>query len=191
MRCPKPVTLLCVFTVLLFAGALSAALTQPGRRRSAAAPTAARKRRANRAEAGNTAPPQAKPAAPAPAAPAQAPATPPAGYVGTETCATCHTGYDTSINASKHGLAKHPGTPAAAQGCEIVPRSGRSAHQRSGEDQAEAAHQDCSQGSQRHLHDLPQQGRACACGRAASTKRATSRASAATASTSRCRRRRS
>ena len=33
-------------------------------------------------------------------------------------CATCHTGYDTSINASKHGLAKHPGTPVAKLGCE-------------------------------------------------------------------------
>ena len=62
----------------------------------------------------------AKPATPQTTKPAtpQAPASPQAGYVGSETCATCHTGYDTSINATRHGLAKHPGTPAAAQGCE-------------------------------------------------------------------------
>lgn len=48
----------------------------------------------------------------------QAPATLPAGYAGTETCATCHTGYEASINASKHGQAANPRTPAAAQGCE-------------------------------------------------------------------------
>ena len=30
-------------------------------------------------------------------------------------CATCHTGYDASIKASKHGYAKDPRTPAAAQ----------------------------------------------------------------------------
>jgi DmsE family decaheme c-type cytochrome len=53
-----------------------------------------------------------------PAAPAQAPATPQKGYVGSETCATCHSGYDTSINATKHGQANNPRTPAAGQGCE-------------------------------------------------------------------------
>ena len=64
----------------------------------------------------------ALPAAPlvaaAPQAQPAAPATPPQGYVGSETCATCHTGYDTSINASKHGQVRNPNTPAAAQGCE-------------------------------------------------------------------------
>jgi DmsE family decaheme c-type cytochrome len=51
--------------------------------------------------------------------PAQtAPAPPPAGYVGAETCATCHQGYEASITASKHGQAKDPRTPAAARGCE-------------------------------------------------------------------------
>jgi DmsE family decaheme c-type cytochrome len=52
---------------------------------------------------------QAKPSAPLP---------PQAGYVGSEVCATCHTGYDTSIAGSKHGLVRDPRTPAAAQGCE-------------------------------------------------------------------------
>jgi DmsE family decaheme c-type cytochrome len=47
-----------------------------------------------------------------------APPTPPAGYIGAEACATCHTGYDASIRASKHGQANDPRTPAAAQGCE-------------------------------------------------------------------------
>ena len=50
--------------------------------------------------------------------PAQAPPTPQAGYAGSEACATCHTGYDSSINASKHGQVKNPRSPAAAQGCE-------------------------------------------------------------------------
>ena len=43
-------------------------------------------------------------AAPVAAAPPQtAPAAPLAGYIGEEACATCHTGYDASIKASKHG----------------------------------------------------------------------------------------
>jgi DmsE family decaheme c-type cytochrome len=64
----------------------------------------------------------AKPATPAPApaatAPAQAPQEMPKGYVGSETCATCHTGYDASINASKHGFTSNPNTPMAKLGCE-------------------------------------------------------------------------
>ncbi len=50
--------------------------------------------------------------------PQQAPPTLPAGYAGSETCATCHTGYDTSIAASKHGQISNARTPAAAFGCE-------------------------------------------------------------------------
>ena len=80
---------------------------------------------ADHPQAAQTAPKPATPQTAKPATPQttvvatpQAPATPQAGYVGTEVCATCHTGYDTSINATRHGLAKHPGTPAAAQGCE-------------------------------------------------------------------------
>jgi DmsE family decaheme c-type cytochrome len=46
---------------------------------------------------------------------AQAPQT---GYAGQDICVTCHEGYDTTINATKHGYARHPRTPAAAQGCE-------------------------------------------------------------------------
>ena len=57
-------------------------------------------------------------AAPAEQAPQTAPPTLPAGYIGEEACTTCHTGYDASIKASKHGQAKNPRTPAAAQGCE-------------------------------------------------------------------------
>ena len=40
------------------------------------------------------------------------------GYVGTETCVTCHEGYDASVNRSKHAFARDPRTPAAKQGCE-------------------------------------------------------------------------
>lgn len=63
-------------------------------------------------------PAPAAPAAPAPAAPAQAAGQPPKGYAGSEACATCHTGYDTSINATKHGFTSHPDTPMAKLGCE-------------------------------------------------------------------------
>ncbi len=54
-----------------------------------------------------------------------APPTPPAGYVGAETCATCHTGYDASIRSSRHGQAQDPRTPAAAQGARPVTGRGR------------------------------------------------------------------
>jgi DmsE family decaheme c-type cytochrome len=46
------------------------------------------------------------------------PATPPAqaGYVGSDTCLTCH---DTqSVHGSAHGDARIPGSPAADKGCE-------------------------------------------------------------------------
>jgi DmsE family decaheme c-type cytochrome len=38
--------------------------------------------------------------------------------VGQDTCVTCHQGFDTTINATKHGFVKNARTPAAAQGCE-------------------------------------------------------------------------
>ncbi|HQZ39670.1 MAG TPA: DmsE family decaheme c-type cytochrome [Vicinamibacterales bacterium] len=65
-------------------------------------------------------------APPALAAPALATAAPPlevaqasqAGYIGTEACVVCHEGFDTTINATKHGLVRNERTPAAAQGCE-------------------------------------------------------------------------
>jgi DmsE family decaheme c-type cytochrome len=62
--------------------------------------------------------PAATTAKPAPAQAPASPAPPQAGYIGSEACATCHEGYDTSIKASKHGQIKDPRTPAAAQGCE-------------------------------------------------------------------------
>jgi DmsE family decaheme c-type cytochrome len=120
MRCPKFVTLLSALTVVLFAGALTTALMRPvvvEARASIESPHGAQATAKPGAEA-KPAAPQAKPAAPATPAAPQAPATPPAGYVGSETCATCHTGYDSSINASKHGHAMNPNTPAAKLGCE-------------------------------------------------------------------------
>ena len=65
-------------------------------------------------------PTQAPPKSPAPS---QATTPPPAaapqpGYVGSDTCVTCHTDQETSINGSKHGQAKNPRTPAAGAGCE-------------------------------------------------------------------------
>src|SRR5579862_5073505 len=47
---------------------------------------------------------------------AQAP--PPApGYVGSDTCVTCHTQGDT-LKGTPHAQAKNPRTPAATHGCE-------------------------------------------------------------------------
>ncbi len=54
--------------------------------------------------------PQAQP-------PAQATQAPPAaGYVGDDTCTTCHT--DQTLKGTKHGMASNPRTPAAQHGCE-------------------------------------------------------------------------
>src|SRR5688572_21162370 len=94
MRCPKPITCLNLIAVSLFAAAMAMNMTDPIAVEAAAGP-----------EASNSSPP------PQAAAPQK-------GYVGTETCATCHTGFDASINATKHGQARNPRTPAAAQGCE-------------------------------------------------------------------------
>ncbi len=113
MRCLKPVTLLSAFTVLLFAGVMFAALTRP-------VVVEARATADGRPQAAQTAPKPAPPRRTGHAAARRAPGAgnTAAGYVGSETCATCHTGYDTSINASRHGLVKHPGSPAAGLGCE-------------------------------------------------------------------------
>ncbi|MGE0040553.1 MAG: DmsE family decaheme c-type cytochrome [Vicinamibacterales bacterium] len=45
-------------------------------------------------------------------------APPQSGYVGAETCVTCHEGFDHNIGQTKHGFAADPRTPAAQQGCE-------------------------------------------------------------------------
>ena len=50
--------------------------------------------------------------------PPTAPPTPAPGYAGQDTCVTCHEGFDTAVNQSKHGFTQDPRTPAAAQGCE-------------------------------------------------------------------------
>ena len=88
--------------------------------------------------------------------------TPPAGYVGAEACATCHTGYDASIRSSRHGQAQDPRTPAAAQGCETCHGPGE-AHASDPEkvkpvqfDRLPAREVD------RQLRDVPQPGTACA-----------------------------
>jgi DmsE family decaheme c-type cytochrome len=68
---------------------------------------------------------QAAPAAPQapapqspgkPEAPAADTAALPAGYVGDETCLTCHESQ--TLQGTPHGRAAHPRTPAARQGCE-------------------------------------------------------------------------
>ena len=70
--------------------------------------------------AGAAVAPAARAAAPAAApAQAQAPAQAPAsGYIGAETCVGCHTGYDATVNATKHGFKGNARTPMANQGCE-------------------------------------------------------------------------
>ena len=40
----------------------------------------------------------------------------PDGYVGSDTCLTCHE--DQSVHGTAHGNAKIPGSPAAEKGCE-------------------------------------------------------------------------
>ena len=56
---------------------------------------------------------------PTPTAPAAATATTPAtGYVGEETCLTCHEDQKKGYHGSPHARAKNPRSPAAKQGCE-------------------------------------------------------------------------
>ena len=70
-----------------------------------------------------------KPAA-APAAQAAAPAS---GYVGEETCITCHEEKTKGYHGSKHSRAANPRTPAAGKGCESCHGPGR-AHVEGGGD---------------------------------------------------------
>jgi len=51
-------------------------------------------------------------------APAQAPQSPPAEYIGSDSCLGCHAGLDKGLTSTAHGKAAHPRSPAAAQGCE-------------------------------------------------------------------------
>jgi DmsE family decaheme c-type cytochrome len=95
------VTLLNVAAALLFLGTLAGTAVKT----AAVAPS----------------PPVDAAAAPSPApapAPQTAPATPQPGFIGAEACATCHEGYEASVKATKHGQAKDPRSPWAAQGCE-------------------------------------------------------------------------
>ena len=109
MRCPRPVTLFGAVTIVLFAATLFTAVTRP--------PVV----EARASDDGQASPATQRPATSEPAItapPTQAPPTPPAGYAGQEACATCHTGYEASIAASKHGQAMNPRSPAAQLGCE-------------------------------------------------------------------------
>ncbi|HEX8030665.1 MAG TPA: DmsE family decaheme c-type cytochrome [Vicinamibacterales bacterium] len=110
MPCPKPANLLNIVAALLFCAVLGISLNRAPAIEAAAVSTPPEEQ----------AKPPAAPAKPAAAAPAaeQAPATPPPGYAGSEACATCHTGYDSSINASKHGQVHNPRSPAGKLGCE-------------------------------------------------------------------------
>jgi DmsE family decaheme c-type cytochrome len=57
---------------------------------------------------------------PFPAPQAQAAQTPAlaTGYVGSDTCLTCHTDQGETLKGSKHAQEKNPRSPAATQGCE-------------------------------------------------------------------------
>jgi len=61
--------------------------------------------------------PAGSPAQP-PAAKPAAPAAPQAGYVGSDTCLTCHTDMDASLKGTPHWQAKNPRSPVATHGCE-------------------------------------------------------------------------
>lgn len=90
----RPIALLNFAAALVFSGVLAVSVVRTAPLEASALPDEGQ---------------QAAPTAPPPLQ---------AGYLGEEACATCHTGYDASIKASKHGLKNDPRTPAAAQGCE-------------------------------------------------------------------------
>jgi predicted CXXCH cytochrome family protein len=58
------------------------------------------------------------PADGAPQDPQRPAATPPAGYVGEDTCLTCHSDYTRGYHDSAHGRVANPRAPLAQQGCE-------------------------------------------------------------------------
>jgi DmsE family decaheme c-type cytochrome len=99
MRPPSSITFLNAVAAVLLLGTLVASVGGPAPMAAAATP----------AERADLAPGAEQQSAPATLQP---------GYVGPETCAACHEGYDASIRASKHGQARDPRSPAAAQGCE-------------------------------------------------------------------------
>ena len=113
MRCHKPGLLLNAAAALLLAAVLGAALQREPVLEASSTPPAR-----DAAQAAKVAP-AVKAAEPAKVTePAQAPATPPKGYVGSDMCATCHTGYDAAVNATKHGMSANARTPMAQLGCE-------------------------------------------------------------------------
>jgi len=63
------------------------------------------------------APPQ-KPPPPQKPAPQTTPAGPQGGYVGTDTCTTCHTDQHETLKGTQHAQAKNPRSPEANHGCE-------------------------------------------------------------------------
>jgi hypothetical protein len=71
------------------------------------------------------------PHAPVPAA--AAPAAQTAGFVGDDTCLTCHEDQEKSYHASPHARAKNPRTPAAAEGCESCHGPGQAHAESSGD----------------------------------------------------------
>src|SRR5262245_49447892 len=69
---------------------------------------------------GTTSPPAAAAVSSPAASAGQAPqaAAPAAGYVGEQTCLTCHEEKTKGYHSSPHGRAQNPRTPAATKGCE-------------------------------------------------------------------------
>ena len=84
-----------------------------------------------------------------------------AGYVGQDTCATCHNGYDTSINATEARTGEEPAHAGGGTGVRDA-ATGRAKRTRNDPEKVKPLQfdQDFSQGSQRHLHHLPQPRRA-------------------------------
>ena len=92
------------------------------------------------------------------------PATPVAGqatgFVGDDTCTTCHEPEGKGLHATLHGKAQNVRTPAAKTGPGLrnLPRSRPGARRVRRQDQDQAVHGDVAEGRQRDLPDLPQQG---------------------------------
>src|SRR5689334_6742591 len=62
---------------------------------------------------------RAQTAAPGQAPPAKAaPAAPAPGYVGSDTCLTCHSDMEATLKGTQHAQAHNPRTPSAQRGCE-------------------------------------------------------------------------
>ncbi len=89
------------------------------------------------------------------AAPAQAPA-PQAGYVGSDTCVTCHTDQEASIKGTKHGAGEESAVAGGDERVRELPRPRAGARRRRRQGAHPEVRRDEARGGQPDVPHLPQ-----------------------------------